>query len=228
MAKVGVVTDSCASIPPGLVAELGVKVIPYFVTCEGRTLRDLIDVRQAEFFEYLRKTPVLPTTAKSRAGEYLAAFTELAPHVTGIVTAHMTSLGSGAYQAAGLARDMLKTQFPELPIEVVDTRNVSMGRGWFALEAARAVARGWFVAQIAAIMKPMLPVTRIEQTAETLDYLYKGGRIGRASHMVGTLLRIKPVITMDDGVIAPIAQVRARNMGQGLSEDDRRRPGEMG
>ncbi len=212
MATVGVITDSCASIPPSLVEEWGIKVIPYFVTVDGRMLRDLIDVHQSEFFDYLRKTPVLPTTANPGPGEYLEAFTELAPKVTGIVTAHMTSLGSGAYQAACVARDMLKASFPDLPVEIVDTRNVSMGHGWFALEAARAAARGWSVAQIAQMMKRMLPVTRIVQTAETLDYLYKGGRIGRASHMVGTLLRIKPVITMDDGVIVPLAQVRARDM----------------
>ncbi len=93
MSKVAVLTDSCASLPPDLIAEWDIRIIPYFVTVEGRMLRDLIDVHQAEFFEYLKTATVLPTTANPGPGEYLEAFTELAPKVSGIVTAHMTSLG---------------------------------------------------------------------------------------------------------------------------------------
>ena len=127
-----------------------------------------------------------------------------------IVSIHMTSKGSGAYQAATVAQSMLAETRPELRVEVIDTLNVSMCQGWMVIEAARAALAGKSLADIVALVKGMMPITRMIQTADTLKYLYMGGRIGRAKHLVATLLNIKPLIGMEDGVIVALGQVRNR------------------
>jgi DegV family protein with EDD domain len=99
---------------------------------------------------------------------------------------------------------------PGVRIEIVDTRNVAMGHGWMVLEAARAARSGATLDHILSISQRMIPVTRMLQTADTLKYLYMGGRIGRAKHLVGSLLNIKPIISMEDGVIVAAGQERSR------------------
>jgi DegV family protein with EDD domain len=122
----------------------------------------------------------------------------------------MTSKGSGAYQAALVAKQMIEEKIPSLRVEVIDTLNVSMCQGWMAIEAARAALAGQSLGDIVNQVKKMMPITRMIQTADTLKYLYMGGRIGRAKHLVGSLLNIKPLIGMEDGVIVPLGQARSR------------------
>ena len=106
---------------------------------------------------------------------------------------------------------MVQEVFPELVIRVVDTLNVSMCHGWMVIEAARTALEGKPVTEIVDRISQMIPVTRMLQTADTLKYLYMGGRIGRAKHLVGSLLNIKPLISMEDGIIISIGTARSRN-----------------
>jgi DegV family protein with EDD domain len=130
---------------------------------------------------------------------------------TEIISIHMTSKGSGAFQAATAARNMAIEMLPNVRIEVIDTLNVSMCHGWMVIEAARAALAGDTFTQITELVNRLIPITRMIQTADTLKYLYMGGRIGKAKHLVGTLLNIKPLISMEDGVIVPLGQARSRN-----------------
>jgi DegV family protein with EDD domain len=122
----------------------------------------------------------------------------------------MTSKGSGAFQAAKVAQSMMKEILPDLKIEVIDTLNVSMCQGWMVIEAARAALQGKSLSDVADLVRQMIPITHMIQTADTLKYLYMGGRIGRAKHLVGSLLNIKPLIGMEDGIIVPLGQARSR------------------
>jgi len=108
---------------------------------------------------------------------------------------------------------------PNVRIEVIDTRNVSMCHGWMVIEAARAALAGASLEQIVATVKRMIPVTRMIQTADTLRYLYLGGRIGKAKRLLGTLLNIKPLIGMEDGVIVPLGQARSRSKAYQMMAD---------
>jgi DegV family protein with EDD domain len=128
-----------------------------------------------------------------------------------LVSIHMTSKASGAYQAAKAAQSIALETMPEVHIEVIDTLNASMCHGWMVIEAARAALNGVSLAEILAIITRMIPVTRMIQTADTLRYLYMGGRIGKAKQMVGALLNIKPLISMQDGIIVPLGQARSRH-----------------
>lgn len=210
MSTVGVLTDSCASIPERLITELNIKVIPYYIHRGQETLRDLVDVQREEFFRWLATAKELPKTANPGPGDYLEGFKELAQRTQGIVSIHMTSVGSGAYQAAVMAREMAGEVLPDVRIEVIDTRNVSLCHGWMVIEAARAALAGQDLDEIVTLVRDMIPITRMIQTADTLRYLYMGGRIGKAQHLVGSLLNIKPLIGMEDGVIVPLGQARSR------------------
>ena len=210
MSTVGVLTDSCASIPERLIEELSIRVVPYYIHRGQETLRDLVDVQRGEFFRWLATAKELPKTANPGPGDYLEPFKELAQEVQEIISIHMTSLGSGAYQAAVMAREMAREALPDLCIEVIDTRNVSMCHGWMVIEAARAALAGKSLDEIVQLVKDMIPITKMVQTADTLRYLYLGGRIGKAQHLFGSLLNIKPLIGMGDGVIVPLGQARSR------------------
>jgi DegV family protein with EDD domain len=210
MPIVGVLTDSCASIPESLIGELNIKIVPYYLHKGKETLRDLVDVQREEFFRWLATAKELPKTANPGPGDYLEGFKELAQQAEEVVSIHMTSIGSGAYQAAVMAREMAGEVLPDLRIEVIDTRNVSLCQGWMTIEAARAALAGKSLDEIVRLVKDMIPITRMIQTADTLRYLYMGGRIGKAQHLVGSLLNIKPLIGMEDGVIVPLGQARSR------------------
>ena len=136
-----------------------------------------------------------------------------------IASIHMTSKGSGAFQAATVAASTLREKLPELQIEVIDTLNVSMCQGWMVIEAARAALEDRSLPEIVEQVRDMIPVTSMIQTADTLKYLYMGGRIGRAKHLVGSLLQIRPLIGMEDGVIVPLGQARSRGKAYQMMAD---------
>lgn len=136
-----------------------------------------------------------------------------------IVSIHMTSKGSGAYQAAKAAQAMVLETRQNLHVEVIDTLNVAMCHGWIVIEAARSALSGKSIAEVVARVRTLIPITRMIQTADTLKYLYIGGRIGRAKHLVGSLLNIKPLIGMEDGVIVPLGTARSRSQAYRMIAD---------
>ena len=211
MQNLAVVTDSTASIPETMLEELNIHVVAYYIHRGKEVLRDLVTVQRDEFLRWLPTATSLPTTASPGPGDYLDMYKSLiADGVRSILSIHMTSKGSGAFQAATVAQTMLQEENPNVRIEVVDTRNVSLCQGWIAIEAARATLTGLSLDDVLATIKKILPVTHMIQTADTLKYLYMGGRIGMAKRLVGTLLHIKPLIGMKDGVIVALGQARSR------------------
>jgi DegV family protein with EDD domain len=209
--RVAVVTDSTASIPEEMLKELNIRTVAYYIHRGQEVLRDLVTIQRAEFLNWLSTANILPTTASPGPGDYVDAYKELAESgADEIVSIHMTSKASGAYQAACVAQSMLEEQMPELRVEVIDTRNAALCQGWMAIEAARAALSGLRLDEVAAKVKAMIPVTHMLQTADTLKYLYMGGRIGKAKHLVGSLLNIKPLIGVEDGVIVPLGVARSR------------------
>ena len=221
MSKVAIVTDSCASIPESLIQALKIRWVPYYIHRGQEVLRDLVTVQRQDFYRWLPTADTLPQTASPGPGDYLQLYESLAERegVTEIVSICMTSKGSGAYQAAEVARSTFREKLPEVRVEVIDTLNVSMCQGWMVIEAARAALEGKSLSDIVELVKGMIPTTRMIQTADTLKYLYMGGRIGRAKHLVGSLLKIKPLIGMEDGVIVPLGQARSRRKAYEMMVD---------
>ena len=213
MSRVAIVTDSCASIPEAIIKALDIHTVAYYIHRGQEVLRDLVTIQRDEFLRWLSTARTLPTTASPGPGDYLTMYENLATAegAEEIVSIHMTSKGSGAFQAAMVAQSMAQESMPHVRIEVIDTLNVSLCQGWMVIEAARSALADARLDDIVARVKGLIPLTRMIQTADTLKYLYMGGRIGQAQRLVGTLLNIKPLIGMENGVIVALGAVRSRN-----------------
>jgi DegV family protein with EDD domain len=211
MANVAVLTDSCASIPEELLERLHIRTVSYYIHRGQEVLRDLVTIQREEFLRWLITARFLPTTASPGPGDYFEAYKQLAKDGReGIISIHMTSKASGAFQAATVAQAMMKDEFPNVHIEVVDTRNVSLCQGWMVIEAARGALAGLSLDRLTDTVTKMIPITRMIQTADTLKYLYMGGRIGKAQQLMGSVLNTKPLIGMLDGVIVPLGRAHSR------------------
>jgi DegV family protein with EDD domain len=209
MSKIGIVTDSIACIPESLMEELNIQWVPYYIHRDDQTLRDRVTATSETFFEWMLSTEKVPTTANPSPGEYLDKYIQLAKQgISEIASIHVSSKGSGAVAAATAAKKMLAEKFPKVKVEVLDTLNVQMAQGWMVIEAARAALAGASLNTVVEKVKQMIPVTRMIQTADTLKYLYLGGRIGGAKHLVASVLDIKPIISTDDGLITALGQAR--------------------
>jgi len=220
MANVAVLTDSCASIPEEMLKRLHIRTVAYYIHRGGEVLRDLVTIQRDEFLRWLITARCMPTTASPGPGDYFQAYQGLAAEgANEIISIHMTSDASGAYQAATVAQTMMREENPTLRIEVVDTRAVALCQGWMVIEAARSALSGLSLDQIAASVKRMIPVCHMIQTADTLKYLYMGGRIGKAQRLMGTMLNIKPLIGLEGGVIVPLGRAHSRGQAYQMMAD---------
>ena len=207
--QTAIVTDSTACIPKELSKSLPISEVAYYIHKGTLVLRDLISVNREEFLKWLPTASKLPTTACPGPGDYLDIYKRLSKAgYENIVSIHMTSKGSGAYQSALSAASMLKETHPNIKVEVIDTFNVALCQGWIAIEAARKALAGVSLEGILQKIHAMIPVVRMIQTADTLKYLYMGGRIGKATHFLGSMLSLKPLIGMRDGEIIALGAAR--------------------
>lgn len=217
MGNVAVLTDSTASIPEHLLESLHIQTVAYYIHRGAEVLRDLVSIQREEFLCWLLTASFLPTTASPGPGDYFEAYKQLADQGSNeIISIHMTSKASGGFQAAAIAQTMMREECPGIRIEVVDTQNVSLCQGWMVIEAARAALAGLSLGEITASVKKLIPLTHMLQTADTLRYLYMGGRIGKAQQLLGSMLNIKPIVGMDDGIIVPLG--RAHSRGQAYQQ----------
>jgi DegV family protein with EDD domain len=220
MSNLAIVTDSTASIPEAMLNELNIHVVAYYIHRGQEVLRDLVTIQRDEFLRWLPTATTLPTTASPGPGDYLDMYSSLiARGIHSILSIHMSSKVSGAYQAAMVAQSMLQEQAQNVQIAVVDTQTASLCHGWITIEAARGVLSGLSFDDVFASVKRMLPLPQMIQTADTLKYLYMGGRIGMAKRLMGTMLNIKPLIGMKDGVIVALGQARSRMQAYSAMSD---------
>lgn len=211
MSDVAVVTDSVASIPVKMMEQLKIEFVPYYIHRGSDTLRDLVTATGESFYAWMKTATEIPKTANPAPGEYLQKYLDLAGQgVREIISIHISSKGSGAVAAASAAKQILADKLPNIKVQIIDTLNVQMCQGWMAIEAARAAMKGHSLKEITEKVRQMIPVTKMMQTADTLKYLYLGGRIGRAKHLAATMLDIKPIISMEDGEIVSLGQARTR------------------
>jgi len=207
---IGILTDTTASIPQRLIEKLHIEVVPYYVHRGLETLRDMVDVKPGEFAEWLTGANRLPTTSNPAPGDYFRGLRNLASRVQGVLALTMTSKGSGAYQSCRAAVEMFRERTPDVRVEVVDTLQVAMSQGWVAIEAARAAMTDVGFEDVLNKAREIARNGMMIQTADTLRYLRMGGRIGRAQHLIGSLLNIKPIISMAEGEIVALGTARSR------------------
>ena len=204
--KIVVVTDSAAYIPPEALGDLSIPVIPLWLLWDNERFRDGVDIDPPTFYRRLRKSKTLPTSSQPSALEFVDFFQQVGAEADAIVAVLASSKMSGTVDSAQAAQ----AQLPELAIRVVDSFSISMGMGFIALAAARAAAAGQSLAKVVAAAEEMREKLHFFFAVDTLEYLHRGGRIGGAKRLLGTALKIKPLLHFEDGQIEPLVQVRTK------------------
>ncbi|MCR4424961.1 MAG: DegV family protein [Firmicutes bacterium] len=204
MARIGVVTDSIADLPQDLYRENNIEVVPVSVLFGDEVYKDQVDLTTEEFFEKLKTSDVMPTTSQPSPASFLAVYKRMLENYDHIISIHVSSKLSGTYQSALIARETLGSS----AIEVIDSGQASTCQGFVALAAARAVAAGRELNEIRRVVRHFMDNVKLLFTVDTLRYLEKNGRIGKASALLGGLLSIKPVISLGEGEVIPVDRVR--------------------
>jgi len=207
---VKIVTDSSADLPDEVVKALGVTVIPLYVRFGDEVLRDRVDISEDEFYERLQHDPVHPNTTQPTPQDFVELYQKVGKGADGIVSIHISSKLSGTCNSALQA---IETMEATCPIEVVDSEILSMALGLVVIAAATAAKAGESMDKVVAVAKQTMPKIRLLALLDTLEYLQKGGRIGKAKALLGSILNVKPILTLKDGEVVPAGQVRTRAKG---------------
>jgi DegV family protein with EDD domain len=207
---VKIVTDSGADLPNELAKELGIAVVPIYVRFGEEVYRDRVTISEDEFYERLTHDPVHPNTTQPGPQDFLEVYQKLSADADGIVSIHISGKLSGTYNSALMARDMLETG---CPVEVIDSETLSMSVGLMAIAAVQMAKAGESMDKIAAAAKQAIPKTYLFFLLDTLEYLRRGGRIGKAKALLGSVLNLKPMLTIKDGELVPAGQARTRAKG---------------
>jgi DegV family protein with EDD domain len=200
------VTDSTAYMPADLLEQYGIYVVPNVVNWGTQTYRDGVDIQSKEFFERLRKDPVLPTTAVASIGEFRDVYALAAENAGAVLGVHLSAKLSGTYSTAVQAAGML----PGKRIEVVDSNATAMAMGFVVLAAARAAQAGKSFDEVIQVARDTILRVGLVFTVETLEFLRRGGRIGGAQAFMGSLLDMKPILDLRDGRVEPVERVRTK------------------
>jgi DegV family protein with EDD domain len=208
---VKIVTDSSAHLPQDQRQKHDITVVPLKAIFGTQVYRDEIDLTNEQFYEMLPKAKEHPTTSQPSAGEFAQVYRPLLEAGKEIVSIHLSSKLSGTYASACAAKTELETHLKKaMPLTIVDTPWLSMALGMLCLAAAQAAEAGQSREEIVAAVNALIPKLNLIFVLDTLEYLKRGGRIGGAKAMLGTLLNVKPMLQIEHGQVEPLEQPRSR------------------
>ena len=204
---VKIVTDSVADLPPGLVQELGITVVPLNVRFGDKVYRDGIDLTTEQFYKKLVNSRVLPATSVASPAAYAEAYDRLAEETDEIMVITVSAKLSGTYDVALQSVDLMKKK---CRVEVIDSQWAVMAMGFVVMSAARAANEGASFDEILELTGRNIQRVDFRAAFDTLEYLRRGGRIGRAQALMGSMLKVNPMITLKDGLVEPAGRTRSR------------------
>ena len=202
--KVAIVTDSTADLPQQLARQRGIRVVPLTLNFEGRSLLDGVDIRPSEFYRKLPNATTHPTTSQPSPGQFAEVYTELLAEHSEVVSIHISEKLSGTYASAVQASEMTDPA----RVRVIDSQLASMSLGLLTLAASQMAAQGETAEAIVQRASAMRDRVQTFFSVATLEFLRRGGRIGRASALLGSVLQVKPVLCIRDGLVTPLERVR--------------------
>ena len=209
MSGIRVVTDSACDLPEDVAQQLGIEIVPLTIRFGDEEFVDRRDLSPTEFWSRCAASPLLPETAAPSPGAFEQAYRKLAGEgAEGIVAITISGALSATGQAAELAAQAVKD---EIPVRTIDSQLVSMAEGLVAVAAARLAAGGKGMDDVAGAALDLIPRTRIYGALDTLENLKKGGRVGNAQALIGSMLSIKPIIEVRDGKVEPESRQRTRS-----------------
>lgn len=206
---VKVVTDSTSDIPSEVLQDLDITVVPLYVVFGDKTYRDRVDIGEEEFYRRLATDSALPTTSVPSPKDFADVYSRLANDTDEIISIHLTSKESGTYNSALLGKELVEKK---CRVEVVDSQSISMAFGLLAIAAAHEARAGRNLDEVADMVRRSIQHTHILFLVDTLKYVVRGGRIGKAQGMLGSVLGVKPLLTMRAGhlSLSGIARTRTR------------------
>lgn len=205
--SVRVVTDSTSDLPGQVARELGITVVPVNVHFGLDTFKDGVDIEADQFYQRLLTGSVLPKTSAPSPGIFKEAYSKLAGEGHDIVSIHISSKLSGTYESALAGK---RSMDGKGRIEVFDSKSATMGLGLIAVAAAKAAGSGAGLDEVGALVKEAIQTTYVAAALDTLDFLQKGGRVGKAQALLGSILSIKAIISLAEGEVVPLERVRTR------------------
>lgn len=202
---VKIVTDSTADVPEKIAAEYGIEIVPLNVHFGEEVFKDGVDIWSEEFYYKLRNESILPNTSQPSPGDFLKAYQKIAKPGDTIISIHISREMSGTADAAQLAAEMMG---PDYQIHIVDSRQVTLSLGILVIAAAKAVKNGASAETVMANLSKWKSEVAIFFTLKSLEHLHRTGRIGKASVLMGGLLNIKPILSIEEGLIVPLEKAR--------------------
>jgi DegV family protein with EDD domain len=204
--KIAIVTDSTSYLPESACEGLDIVTIPVWLIWDEERYRDNVDIDSPTFYERLKTSRTLPSTSQPSPAEFVSLFEKLSEKFSSVVAVLVSGEISGTVASAIMAKE----QLPHLDIHIIDTLQSAMGSGMAALAAARAALEGKSVMDVVAIAKERCEKTFMLFVVDTLEYLHRGGRIGGAKRLLGSALKIKPLLQFKEGTIQPLASIRTK------------------
>ncbi|MGH9065028.1 MAG: DegV family protein [Acidimicrobiales bacterium] len=205
---IAIVTDSACDLPAATTTELGITVVPLTIRFGDEELVDGQDLTPKEFWARCARSPVLPETAAPSAGAFQAAFEAVGEGAEGVLCVTLSGSLSATVDAARAAAQALAGR---IPVEVVDSRSITLGEGLLVMAGANLARAGQSLGDVTGAVSDLVSRTRFYGTMATLEYLRKGGRVGAAAALFGSLLSFKPVITIVDGAVEAESRQRTRS-----------------
>ncbi|MFV2049703.1 DegV family protein [Metabacillus sp. YM-086] len=206
MQKIKIVTDSTIDMSKELIEEYDITVVPLSITIDDKHFTDGVDITPDVFIKMMNQSKELPKSSQPPAGEFLKVYDELSKDGSSIISIHMTKGLSGTVQSAQSA-----AQMSEADVTVLDSMFISKALGFQVLEAAKMAKEGSSKEQILHRIAEIHDHTRLYLSVDTLENLVKGGRIGRGKALIGSLLNIKPIAKLQDGLYTPVGKVRSQS-----------------
>jgi DegV family protein with EDD domain len=205
---VKIVTDGVSDIPSKIAEELRITIVPLYVRFGVETYRGRIDLSTEEFYRKLVTSRTFPTTAAPSPGDFARVYDKLAEETDEILSIHVTSKLSAVYDAALRGREQMKRK---CQVEIIDSKSAIMAQGLMVIAAAKEANNGANMDQVVNVVEEVIPKAHIRMCFDTLEYLRRGGRIGRAQALVGSMLRINPILEMKYGEAYPVGRERSRS-----------------
>ncbi|HHT69356.1 MAG TPA: DegV family protein [Firmicutes bacterium] len=207
MGKIHVVTDSGSDLALEVKERLGIHVVPLTVQFGSEIFKDGVEISVADFYAKLKTESEMPSTCQPSPADFVAMYEKIAEPGDTIISVHLSSKMSGTYQSAVLASTMLDSS---IKVITVDSKAASMGLGLVAVTAAEGVQAGKDLDEILSDVQHVIDHLQVYFVVDTLEFLKKNGRIALAQALVGTMLSIKPILTLVDGEVAPFEKIRGK------------------
>ena len=206
-----IITDSTSDLPKEIAEELGIIVIPLNVHFGDEVYKDGVDIFPDEFYPRLEKSAELPKTSQPSIGDFINIYKPILDNGDQIISIHVSSKLSGTFNSASQAKSQLDENNS---ISIIDTKSVSMGVGLISIYAAKSIkSENLSLEEATKKITDIIDKTETIALVETLEFLQKGGRISKAKELIGNLLKVRPILKSEDGIIVQIGRERSRNKG---------------